>query len=1497
MSRISHEEVFKDGVVRTSSMKVRDERGDTLIEVLVSLVVLGITALAILIAFSTSISASQEHRDLATANIVLASYSQQAIAQIEQSPTNLFGCAYQNQTPAESETTFVLDSVGNQLTIPPNYGNFTATISSVMYWNSTSQQWQPGCIEGSNPPLLVTVSVTDGGQTYTNQFVVNLPSGNLGSGNDLSNGVISQLAFTQPPGGAAGSSGVPFSPQPIVTALDSNNEIVGSSFPYINLAIASGPSSSATITGYSATDSNGVVTFSGATINTTVPGTYVINASWNSITSDPLGAAVEGNLYNPVGSPFWQSSPTWYSTTFTVVVAATPDKVVFTTAASGGASGGPLAVEPIIQIQKNGAKDANQSGPLTLNLSGGSLTGCTATNGGTVTTTNGGETITVPIMSGTVTLANCDFSGAIYYNYVANPVGVTPTYYTLTASFTNAVSASQLINADQPGAVSKLVFVTQPSGVSNSTSSATPWPQPFAVEIEDAFGNPVWEYSNGALLNAAQITVAFDNAKDATADTLSNCTESTVQYSATATFSGCQGLGYNATTKKGTNVYAGGLKILATFSYTDPTTNKSATITQDSAPFSISSGPASLTFITQPVAGQSGSAFTTQPAVEILDSSGNIDTGYSLPVTVAPSGGQISGCPVQAANTGTAIPNNGVATFQACRFAGTPGTGYYLIASIPGVPTVNSALFSPSQAGVATQVQFTTQPVAGAVAGSVMTTQPVVKIEDSQGNVVTSSTDSITLSASSNGTVANCANLTAVLGVVDVSNCTFGGTIGKQYTLTAISSGLTSGISAPFASNTAAGPEDGAQVSASPTTVPASNMTNVQLNFQIVDNWNNPTVSTAGTVLTVSATSTDASSTGAFFSAAPGGAGPLAQSTTVSIAANVGTATAYFGDETVGSPTIQAYDPVASQSFESAALTIMPDAPNQLVYSLPPPQPTVQAGTKFPVSVVAEDPFGNVASTDSTTSVSLTASNGSNNGGFSCASTTVTMSGGVATFANCSFTSANPNPYTITAAATGLTSATVSTTVTAGLPTKIVPWSGNNQSTRVSTQFSQQLSALVTDSSGNPVSGVTVTFTSPNTGATGKFLATAGGACVGTPQTAKNACTAVTNASGIATSSTLTASATVGPYNVTAGITGANVNFPETNTNSVLTFLTGVQTFSTTNTSAGTTSGSVIIQAQDPNGNPVILTAPLTVNLTYTHTGTLTLPPNPPSVTIPAGSSSTSFIVAVTSATTAGSLTISAAATGYTTVTQLETVRINATANATLAVGAQSVTSSTQNANFSVGFTYTTGTALYYSVIAVNGLLPGETATPATSCQQVANGKPISISDPVNVSANRPGGSYQLDFVVESYSTRSFGGTCSNPDNIFQVDGTLNMNLPAATITVNGGNGQSVPNGTSGTALSVLASDSTGSPISGAVVTFTAPMIGASGTFLALTNGGTCVAAGVANAVSVTSCTATTNTAGIASTATFTANTVTGSYLVQATTGALTAVTFEEENQ
>ncbi|MDR3667571.1 MAG: Ig-like domain-containing protein [Ignavibacteriaceae bacterium] len=94
-----------------------------------------------------------------------------------------------------------------------------------------------------------------------------------------------------------------------------------------------------------------------------------------------------------------------------------------------------------------------------------------------------------------------------------------------------------------------------------------------------------------------------------------------------------------------------------------------------------------------------------------------------------------------------------------------------------------------------------------------------------------------------------------------------------------------------------------------------------------------------------------------------------------------------------------------------------------------------------------------------------------------------------------------------------------------GVPDSILATSGTPQSALVSTAFASPLMATVQDKKGNPVSGVTVTFTAPESGQSGTF---AGGV------TTK---TATTDATGEAQIS-ITANSTPGDFQVTASVTG-----------------------------------------------------------------------------------------------------------------------------------------------------------------------------------------------------------------------------------------------------------------------------------------------------------------------------------------------------------------------
>lgn len=137
--------------------------------------------------------------------------------------------------------------------------------------------------------------------------------------------------------------------------------------------------------------------------------------------------------------------------------------------------------------------------------------------------------------------------------------------------------------------------------------------------------------------------------------------------------------------------------------------------------------------------------------------------------------------------------------------------------------------------------------------------------------------------------------------------------------------------------------------------------------------------------------------------------------------------------------------------------------------------------------------------------------------------TAVTNASGVATSAIVIANEIAGGPYNVAATVTGVaTPANFALTNTVGQPQQIIINSGTPQTATVTTAFALPLSVKIEDFGGNPVPGVTITFTPPSTGASGTF---AGGN------------TAVTNSTGIATSGTFTANGTSGgPYNVFASL-------------------------------------------------------------------------------------------------------------------------------------------------------------------------------------------------------------------------------------------------------------------------------------------------------------------------------------------------------------------------
>jgi autotransporter-associated beta strand protein len=157
----------------------------------------------------------------------------------------------------------------------------------------------------------------------------------------------------------------------------------------------------------------------------------------------------------------------------------------------------------------------------------------------------------------------------------------------------------------------------------------------------------------------------------------------------------------------------------------------------------------------------------------------------------------------------------------------------------------------------------------------------------------------------------------------------------------------------------------------------------------------------------------------------------------------------------------------------------------------------------------------------------------------------------------------------------------------------IVVFAGSPQSTVVDTAFATNLQARVLDTNGNPVAGVSVTFTAPQT----TTLAT--GTFTGQVPTA----TAITDANGVATAPVLTANTIAGTFTVTATIGAFTANFNLTNLAGVATKLTLLQQ-PTTTTAGQPITPEVRVGIVDQFNNLTNSTAAVTMALGNNPTGT-----------------------------------------------------------------------------------------------------------------------------------------------------------------------------------------------------------------------------------------------------------------------------------------------------
>jgi parallel beta-helix repeat protein len=211
--------------------------------------------------------------------------------------------------------------------------------------------------------------------------------------------------------------------------------------------------------------------------------------------------------------------------------------------------------------------------------------------------------------------------------------------------------------------------------------------------------------------------------------------------------------------------------------------------TRDVSPACDTAG--SVFYSTQPDGAAVKVALNPQPVVTVLAEDGNPLTSYNGAVTLAlganPGGGTLSG-------TTTVNAVNGVATFAGLSID-KPGVGYTLVATSGNLPSATSNPFTVAS-GPATQLDFSTQP-GGALAGAVLSPQPVVTVKDADGNTATTFNGPVSIALLANpsgGALNGTTTVNAVNGVATFTNLSID-KAGAGYTLVASAAGLSGSTS------------------------------------------------------------------------------------------------------------------------------------------------------------------------------------------------------------------------------------------------------------------------------------------------------------------------------------------------------------------------------------------------------------------------------------------------------------------------------------------------------------------------------------------------------------------------------------------------------------------------------------------------------------------------------------------------------------------------------
>lgn len=387
------------------------------------------------------------------------------------------------------------------------------------------------------------------------------------------------------------------------------------------------------------------------------------------------------------------------------------------------------------------------------------------------------------------------------------------------------------------------------------------------------------------------------------------------------------------------------------------------------------------------VYGTTGQIVVTQKLTGIGDLTTNASTNFTVSVTVPNSTASVNSVAVWA----DGLENN--------------------------VPTTPISLTSSVNTGAA-KVAFQTQPSSTATGGTAFATQPVVVLQDSSGNTITTGLASaqnvtLTLAGGASGATLTCTQasntVAAVAGVATFSGCRIDKASGTAYTLTASSPGATSATSNGV--TVSVGPAAMLGFTTQPPATTASGATFATAPVVAVQDAGGNTVTTgAAATATVD------------LSIFSGAATITCTNNSVSAVAGIATFAGCSVDK-AGSWTLRARTNSVTgvSDGQSASFAITPGAATHLDFT-PNPPAGAAVNAAFTAVVSVEDAAHNVVTsgTASTTSITVTKATGA--GTLSGCTAAVAAVNGVATFTGCKIDTAGA--VTLAAAGGSLTSAT-----------------------------------------------------------------------------------------------------------------------------------------------------------------------------------------------------------------------------------------------------------------------------------------------------------------------------------------------------------------------------------------------------------------------------------------------------------------------------------------